>query len=164
MELLAARGERDQDAAFGSTFIIRLLMHQARFGVPPKTHTRQLYHLSWISRIYGAPIILWLWIALNGMCGGLISSPSTCSLSRGGEHQGYIVENTLAHLCTYHEPFLSLYCLWKNVAYFKKGEGERERGVTKLKSVIFSLRSRSISADWVEIFSGISLSRLEHST
>lgn len=45
----------------------------------------------------------------------------------GGEHQGYIVENTLAHLCTYHEPFLSLYCLWKNVAYFKKGEGERER-------------------------------------
>lgn len=41
---------------------------------------------------------------------------------------------------------------------------EREISVTKLKSVIFSLRSRSISADWVEIFSGISLSRLEHST
>lgn len=32
----AAGGERDQDAAFGSIFIIHLLMHQARFGVLPK--------------------------------------------------------------------------------------------------------------------------------
>lgn len=30
----------------------------------------------------------------------------------GGEHQGYISENTLAHLFTYHGPFLSLYCQW----------------------------------------------------
>ncbi len=36
----AVRGERDQDAAFGSTFIIHLLMHQAGFGVPPKIHTQ----------------------------------------------------------------------------------------------------------------------------
>lgn len=34
----AAGGERDQDAAFGSVFIIRLLMHRAQFGVLPKTN------------------------------------------------------------------------------------------------------------------------------